>query len=363
MATQLLLIEDELQLQENIAELLTLNGYIVDTASDGQEGVLHAMMRRPDLIICDVMMPKLNGYQVLELVRTNRSLATVPFIFLTAKAETTDLRQGMNLGADDYLTKPFLMHELLTAIESRLEQEKRRATAVRIQLEEHLKQLGKMSTHEYNTPLTGIMGFAHLLNDFYENFDKAETQSMMALIIASCQRLKRTLDNSLLTSRLLTGEPQPPLSERLTSISTQVVNQILTTIKRQYERTIEDQLEVVSAGLGISEEHLHKILEELIDNALKFSTVTSSLIVIGRQTTTTYRLSITNQGRGLTAEQIASIGPYTQFDRERYEQQGTGLGLFIVKKLAELNEGSVSITSQVDGLTTVTVDLPLAEQD
>ncbi len=359
MATQLLLIEDDPQIRENMAELLTLKGYAIETASDGQEGIMQAMLRRPDLILCDVMMPQLNGYQVLEMIRANQSLATVPFIFLTAKADTTDLRLGMNSGADDYLTKPFTSSDLVAAIESRLRQEKRRVTDVQEQVEKHWNQLSQVSTHEYNTPLTGIIGFAHLLKDYYESFDKAQTQSMLGMIIACCRRLKRTIDNNQLANKLLQtpASSNPLFTEGSSSLSAEVVNQILTAIGERNDQAIDAQTDIVNAHLHISGGNLRKVLEELLDNALKFSSPTSSIRITGRPTKEHYQLTITNQGRGFTAENIANIAPYTQFDRTLYEQQGTGLGLFISKRLVELNNGHLSISSQVDGPTTVTVDL------
>ncbi|GAB3639835.1 response regulator [Spirosoma arcticum] len=120
MPTKLLLIEDQATLRENIAELISLHGYQITTAGDGRQGITQALLDPPDLIICDVMMPQLNGYEVLEIVRATPVLVRTPFIFLTAKADRTDLRVGMNLGADDYLTKPFLITDLLAAIEGRL---------------------------------------------------------------------------------------------------------------------------------------------------------------------------------------------------------------------------------------------------
>lgn len=122
MPTQLLLIEDDLQIRNNLTELLTLQGYEVEAASNGHEGLERAQSNRPDLILCDVMMPQIDGYQVLEAIRIDRSLSAIPFIFLTAKADSTDVRLGMNLGADDYLTKPFTSDDLISAIESRLKQ-------------------------------------------------------------------------------------------------------------------------------------------------------------------------------------------------------------------------------------------------
>ncbi len=365
MNTQLLLIEDDQQIRENVAELLTLKGYQVDTACDGQQGIVRAMLNRPDLILCDVMMPQVDGYQVLEAMRTNHSLATVPFIFLTAKADSTDLRRGMNLGADDYLTKPFTSGDLIAAIESRLGQEKRRAADVQAQVEKHWNQLSKLSTHEYNTPLTGIMGFAHLLTNYYESFDKAETQSMLKLIISGCQQLKRTLDNSMLTNELLriTASSHPHFTTGSASVSAQIINQILTAAAEQRDRVVDGHIDVIRARVCIAEEHLRKVVDELVDNAIKFSAPTDGIRITGRPTGATYQLTITNYGRGFSAGNIASIAPYTQFDREHHEQQGMGLGLFIAKKLVELNQGSLSVSSQPNGPTSVTVELPAVVQE
>ncbi|WP_338874646.1 response regulator [Spirosoma sp. SC4-14] len=116
----ILLIEDNDDIRENTAEILELTGYAVLTAENGKVGVEKALATRPDLVICDIMMPVLDGYGVLHIFNKNPQLAGIPFIFLTAKTERTDFRKGMELGADDYLTKPFDESELLSAIEGRL---------------------------------------------------------------------------------------------------------------------------------------------------------------------------------------------------------------------------------------------------
>ena len=116
----ILLIEDDEVIRENTAELLEMAGFAVLTAENGQLGVAHALATKPDLVVCDIMMPVLDGYGVLQIFNQNAQLAGVPFIFLTAKTERTDLRRGMALGADDYLTKPFDKAELLSAITGRL---------------------------------------------------------------------------------------------------------------------------------------------------------------------------------------------------------------------------------------------------
>ena len=117
---KILLIEDNHEIRENIAEILSLADYEVLEAENGKLGVELDKAELPDLIICDIMMPQLDGYGVLHLLSKNPETAGIPFIFLTAKFEKEDFRKGMNLGADDYLIKPFDDLELLDAVEMRL---------------------------------------------------------------------------------------------------------------------------------------------------------------------------------------------------------------------------------------------------
>ncbi|MHA4808605.1 response regulator [Flavitalea flava] len=117
---RLLVIDDHDDIRENIAEILSLAGYETQTAENGKKGVEKALKETPDLIICDIMMPELDGYGVLHLLRKNPSTENIPFIFLTARTERGDFRKGMEMGADDYITKPFDDIELLNAIEIRL---------------------------------------------------------------------------------------------------------------------------------------------------------------------------------------------------------------------------------------------------
>ena len=117
---KILLIEDNIDIRENTSEILSLAGYSVSTAENGKVGVDIAQRIKPDLIVCDIMMPELDGYGVLHILNKNADTSSIPFIFLTAKTEKTDIRKGMTLGADDYLTKPFDDTDLLNAIETRL---------------------------------------------------------------------------------------------------------------------------------------------------------------------------------------------------------------------------------------------------
>jgi DNA-binding NarL/FixJ family response regulator len=123
---RILVIEDDALTRNNIATILRMEGYLPTTAANGQAGIQAARQQRPDLILCDVSMPELDGHGVIAALRKDEGTAHIPFIFLTARSEQSDVRTGMNLGADDYLTKPATVQNLISAVEARLRREKQR---------------------------------------------------------------------------------------------------------------------------------------------------------------------------------------------------------------------------------------------
>ncbi len=147
MKKKILIIEDNTDIRENVVEILELAGFIVFQAENGKIGVELAMKHVPDIILCDIMMPELDGYGVLYLLNKNTETSAIPFIFLTAKAEKLDLRKGMEMGADDYLTKPFDDIELLNAIESRLKKKEIQQTFYSKSLEKLDGIIGKKDGH------------------------------------------------------------------------------------------------------------------------------------------------------------------------------------------------------------------------
>ncbi|MBE7498010.1 MAG: response regulator transcription factor [Verrucomicrobiaceae bacterium] len=141
---KILVIEDEALTRDNIALILRMEGYETCTAADGRQGIAAALETRPDLILCDITMPDADGHTVLAQVRAHETTRSTPFIFLTARGDRADLRHGMNLGADDYLTKPASASEILAAIRARLEREnlRERGFAPDFSSPEPLQQLG-----------------------------------------------------------------------------------------------------------------------------------------------------------------------------------------------------------------------------
>lgn len=362
MATKILVIEDEAQIRENIEEMLLLHGFQVETAVNGAEGISQALLHQPNLILCDIMMPVADGYQVLEAVRSNRSLVTVPFIFLTAKTDPADMRQGMVGGADDYLTKPFTLENLMKAIESRLKREVSRKAELQAQLNEHRRTLAAVSIHEYNTSLTGIIGFTSLLIDQHQEIESDEIVSMLTMVKVCGLRLKRSLDNIRLMDLLQYMDANHHhynhYSTGQVSVTSKLVTSWAEAVEYRQDQKSDHRVEVENAYLAISEENLRTCMVELIDNAFKFSDSTQPVQLTGKKTESGYLLTVISKGQTMKPDDIARISPFTQFDRRKYEQQGFGLGLAIVKKLVDLNKGQLEIESSATGLTIVSIRLP-----
>ncbi|MGB2925690.1 MAG: EAL domain-containing protein [Limnothrix sp.] len=167
--TTILVIEDDDIVRKLIRKILRQEGYEVLEAGDGQAGSELALSNRPDLIICDVMMPKMNGYQVLEKLQGDRQTETIPFIFLTAKSEKRDMRQGMQLGADDYLTKPFTKNELLGAITARLSKLSSIQKQYVEQIEESQLKLRQLAGKDSLTQLPNQLALRDIFNNVVQH--------------------------------------------------------------------------------------------------------------------------------------------------------------------------------------------------
>jgi two-component system, sensor histidine kinase and response regulator len=361
--TKILVLEDDSSIRENIVELLEDEGYIAFEAANGEDGVALAIEKSPDLIISDVMMPLLDGYGVLTAVRAHSSLATTPFIFLTAKADKPDFRLGMELGADDYLTKPFTQEELLQAIASRLSRQTRHKEEAEKKVDDLRKNISYALPHELRTPLSGIIGPAKMMLDTLDLLEKEDIRQFLLIIHESGARLHRLIQNFLLYAQLemdSNDNGQIASMRRGATISAEpIISKGAAERAIFHKRTADLTLAVADAPVAIAHEHLEKICSELVDNGFKFSQNGDPVEVIGTTSDTMYFLSVNDRGKGMTGEEIDKIGGFVQFKRRLYEQQGPGLGLTIAKRLVELHGGSLTIVSTPAVKTTVTAQLPL----
>lgn len=367
MSAKILVIEDEPNIREAIKDTLEFAGYTVASASNGNEGIDLALSFAPDLILCDIMMPECDGFEVLEVVNGNPSTLATPFIFLTAKATKEDQRSGMAKGADDYLTKPFRAQELIVAVEARLERHRSIQGQNRAQIESIREYFHSTIPHELRTPLTGIVGFIELLDEGLGQFDKDSIKNMLSYMRTAANRLDTTVDNFISYSQLQLLNSDDDLQQKIWEFSKSkeaaiLIRQIAEREGFEANRPGDLEVELDPADLFIFQDHLTKLAKMLINNGFKFSEPGTPVKVVGRADGENYHLSVENIGRGFTTEQIANIGAYTQFDRDYYEQQGTGMGLAIAKATVGIYAGELEIESCPNETTTVTATLKRLSQ-
>lgn len=362
--SKILVIEDNADILEEVLTWLVLEDHEAYGAADGRAGVEQALLQQPDLILCDIMMPEKDGYRVLLELRTQPTTALTPFIFMTAKQEKFDIRHGMELGADDYITKPFGRDELLNAVQSRLarrhlfaQQSEQNVRAVR-------NNLLRTLPHELRTPLVGILGIGELLSQDAAALTPEEISEYATMITTSGQQLYRLIENHLLYAELERQADEParaPVGDAdQISPVIGVIPDICSRVAAGYGRIDDITLSLQPTLIRISQQDLTKIVHEVVDNACKFSKAGMRIQVTGSLQNQHFVLTIADRGRGIAPENIARIGPYTQFERATYEQQGAGLGLAITKRLVELAHGTFTLDSTLGAGTTVQIDLPLA---
>lgn len=359
---KILVIEDDINVRQNILELLVCEGFSIVEANNGRLGVQLAQEEIPDLILCDVMMPELDGYGVLKALRQQPETAIIPLIFLTARSDKTDFRQGMQMGADDYIVKPFTREELLSAITCRLEKNTTIKNDSQRKLDNLRNSIALSLPHEMRTPLNGILGFSQILIEESDNLDSQTVKEMAEFIYLSGERLFELIQKFLMYAELEIIKTDPEQIEILQSQTAIFPNlaimEIISDKAKKAEREADLQLEFSPCQVNISTAKIAKIVEELIDNAFKFSPKGSPVQFKGQIVNGQLILSFIDYGRGITAAQIADLGAYQQFERKLYEQQGSGLGLMIAKSIAEIHGGKFEIKSKPQERTVVEVTLP-----
>lgn len=180
MSSTILVIDDEDLFREGICTVLTMEGYEAIAASNGKSGFELAQKRLPDLILCDVNMPDMDGYETLTLLRSDMRTSTIPAILMTGVMKDYEqVRQGMNTGADDYIMKPFAIPDLLAAIQSRLLKQEKLVTKAESKLKLLRQNITHALPHEMRIPLTGLIGFSELLQTGYKEMDRRKSGSSL----------------------------------------------------------------------------------------------------------------------------------------------------------------------------------------
>ena len=376
-APSILIVDDEPSNFDVIAAQLSDCDYQIHYASSGQEALSSLDIYNPDLILLYVMMPGINGIEVCQQIKAMPKWQAVPIVMVTALSSKADLAKCLDAGADDFISKPVNSEELRARVKSMLRIKKQfdkiqslsqiqenTIDTLKISLGALRGNLASNLSHELNPPLYGIIAITasiEVIKDYLQDMEIAPALEMLDLVEQSACSIEMLTKRLLVYFELETFvSKQYPVKPMRTKFSSTAIETTLRSQAQNSNRSNDLVFSLEDAEILLSEQYLSTLLYELVDNALKFSSSGTSITVSSQIEGDMLKLSVLDLGRGMTEEQIAKIDAFIQFERETYEQQGTGLGLTISRKIAELTGGKFWITSVYQHETKVHVTLPLA---
>ncbi len=347
-SVKIVLFEDDRNVKDSVIEILTSENYsVIHLDSDAD---LNKMLSeiKPDLIISDVMMPVKSGLDLIKEIKSIDQYSDIPFIFLTARSDHSDLREGMNLGADDYIVKPFKAKDLLRSVELRI----KKSELIKEKIDRFSKSVALSVPHELRTPLISLMGYSDLIIDDFDFLSDNDIIEYVKRIRFSTGRLHKVIEKFILYSNLLMIDVDEELKKRFLTKTefdlSELINRIAISSSTEYDRNNDLKISVEPVNVFLAEDLLSFALTQLIDNAFKFSTAGTPVIVCLNPVDSGYELSISDYGLGMSIEQLKEIEAFKQIDREKFNQSGNGLGIAIAIKSLSFIGSKLIIDSQLN---------------
>ena len=357
---KILIVEDTLTIREEINDILVMEGYTVFEAENGSIGFEIALKKHPDLIISDILMPKLNGFEMYKKLQNNKTTKLIPLIFLSAKAEKSDIRAGMNLGAEDYLTKPIDVEDLLNTVKIKIDKKILLAqeiidktTTISATLQQQKKELdnyAQLISHELKTPLRNISDIltwtreelAHPISskNSINSIELLEKKvERMELLLTKIEQYKNIRSSSFKKNKINLNTIAKKVIAKL-----QVPSHIKVEIKNKLPTLFADEI------------MLEKVFEILIQNALDHIDKKKGLILLACETTEEdYLFSVKDNGVGIKTKYHEKIFEMFQTIDSN---NSTGVGLSIVKKIISCYNGEVKVESTTNKETVFYFSLP-----
>jgi|WetSurMetagenome_2_1015567.scaffolds.fasta_scaffold00558_9 signal transduction histidine kinase len=361
----ILIVDDNPQNLQLLGRILQENNFEIEFATNGPAALDWIKIKKFDLILLDINMPELNGFEVCTRIRSDNSMNNIPIIFLSAETERESILKGFELGAQDYITKPFDSRELLVRIRTQLALkntlEKLEIEKEHAQSADHLKSafLATMS-HELRTPLNSIIGFTGILIKEAPGPLNNEQKKQLGMVQNSARHLLSLINDVLDISKIEAGQ----LKINLENFSLQeVIGKVLETNSPFADRK-NLKLCVLSdnniPNITSDKLRVQQILLNLVNNAIKF-TETGSVSIRSFVSGSFIKIQVTDTGIGIEQDKIDMLfKPFMQIDTGlTRKKEGTGLGLSICKKLTEMLDGKIEVESKSGLGSTFTVSLPL----
>jgi two-component system, sensor histidine kinase and response regulator len=347
-SAKIMVIEDDSAIRATLIDILELNGHTVVHAANGTDGVALARRARPDVILTDISMPGLDGFDVIRALHADERTRSIPIIIISASVEPERMRQGMDLGAEDFIVKPFTEDQVLGSIRARLEKKA---------LLDELDAFAHTVAHDLKNPIAVISGRAELLRSLWNSADDATLLKQVVELEKSALRLNNIVDELLLLAGVRRQTVQPVRVE-MEAVVHEALGRVENLVQKsgaQIERPAEWPF-ALGHGPWVAE-----IWANYLSNALKYGgqPPCARLGGIAVPERNCVRFWVHDNGPGLTAEQQAQLfKPFSRVTETRV--QGHGLGLSIVRRITEKLGGRAGVESQPGSGSRFWFELPAA---
>lgn len=346
---KILVIEDNTHLRENIVEILELEGFETIAAQNGKVGIDLAIEELPDLIVSDINMPEVDGYGVLEKLRSLEETRTIPFIFLTVKNTLQDVRSGMNLGADDYLPKPFDLVELTQIVHKRLKMREEIIARENEKYDKLKNAVGLPIANLIDSPLKNIEKLTEFLFKESNTLDSTEISEIASIVNKSAAKLRKEIIKILFFYRieaLKNNEGElSELKELITENASEQIEKISKEVASEFKRDSDLFVHLDESSIQFPEEFLDFSIKELVENAFKYSAKNCPVKISGTNEGNQYKVTIQDKGIGFANDNLEDIQPYEKLSGGT-TNDGLGLGLYDVTNLVKLFDGQIELVSE-----------------
>ncbi len=284
---KILVVEDAQSIREEICDILQMEGFEVTMASNGYEGLMQTKNDKPDLIISDIMMPVLNGYQLVNEIKKCPETKSIPVIFLSAKAQLEDIRSGMNLGVEDYITKPIHPNDLLSAVNMNLDKQKKMNRSINKLILSPIELLPK----ELSESIAVVLGFSSYLSSEKSDIPKDELELLVNGIYKHGEKINKLVNDYLLYMNLITHHSQTNDTNQIEFVNL-YIKSIVSSVAKELKRKNDIKFDLQEGTLKFNDFYFQKIIEELIRCSVQLTVPGDKINVRSEKVENFYRLSI-----------------------------------------------------------------------
>jgi CheY-like chemotaxis protein len=360
----ILVVDDNPLIVDVLVGLLRSQNYDVLSSCDGRQALELLQKRSIDVVICDVMMPNMGGYELYDAMRANPQYAHIPFVFLTALDDQKEIDHGKEVGADDYLCKPFEPEELLAVVKGRLARSKGLRELSERRFEEYRRRIIHTLSHEFRTPLVAVNAGVELLLEHQDVLDSDKAKHLLDAVKRGGARLEKLVSDFMILQQIEAGMAAKLFETRAVVCNLNTVMQGYMKVRQETFQSQGAQVQLIDNSQGmrvrIVESQILDCMDRLLSNAVKFSSTDMTVEVELSCGESCAQVQVRDRGIGFDMNKIReALNAFGQINREKLEQQGGGLGLAIASQYAAINGGRLEFKSRDGGGTVVTLVLQL----